>query len=355
MGILRTIFALAVAIAHAGGIFGYVPMNGDAAVQAFYVVSGFYMALVFTEKYSALANPALTFWLNRYLRLAPPYILLAGISLWVVNRGLLDGLDLRVQLLIMLSQLSMLGQDIFAFVAVDQTSGNLFFVKNFHTLGGTSAAPLLSFLPIPQGWTLGLEAAFYLLVPLLVRCRTLTLSLLAAAILVLHVAGMYLLGLRGDPWTYRFFPFELAVFLFGMLAYRAMRVGWVSRHRAIIFTALVAVAIVYHYIPGGWTEKRWVYILAFSLSVPTIFQYTRASALDRLIGDLSYPLYIVHLLAFSVVRNFIGGQWVIPVELAAAIGCALLITLLIERPIDRLRDWLSLSSRPRPAEAMARP
>src|SRR5258708_9845515 len=88
MGTLRTIFALAVAIAHAGGIFGYVPMNGDAAVQAFYVVSGFYMALVFTEKYSALANPALTFWLNRYLRLAPPYILLAGVSPCAGDPGL---------------------------------------------------------------------------------------------------------------------------------------------------------------------------------------------------------------------------------------------------------------------------
>ncbi len=356
MGALRTIFALAVAIAHAGGIFGYVPMNGDTAVQAFYVVSGFYMALVFTEKYSALATPALTFWLNRYLRLAPAYILLAGISLWVVNRGLLDNLDLRTQLLVTLSQLSMLGQDVFAFIAVDLTSGNLFFVKNFHMLESTSAAPLLSFMPIPQGWTLGLEAAFYLLVPLLVRCRTTTLSLLAAAILALHVAGMYLLGLRGDPWTYRFFPFELAVFLFGMLAYRAMRAGWVSRHRAIIFAVLVAVAIVYHYMPGGGAEKRWAYILAFSLSVPTIFQYTKASAVDRWIGDLSYPLYIVHLLAFSVVKNFIGDHhWLVPVELAGAIGCALLISLLIERPIDRLRDRLSRSSRPPPAEAMARP
>src|SRR5258708_24774734 len=96
MGTLRTIFALAVAIAHAGGLRGYWPMNGDTAVQAFYVVSGFYMALVFTEKYSTLASPARTFWLNRYLRLPPAYILLSAIPLWVRNPALLDCLGHRL-------------------------------------------------------------------------------------------------------------------------------------------------------------------------------------------------------------------------------------------------------------------
>ena len=353
MGTLRTIFALAVAIAHAGGLRGYWPMNGDTAVQAFYVVSGFYMALVFTEKYSALASPARTFWLNRYLRLAPAYILLAAISLWVVNPALLDGLDLRLRGLIVLSQISILGQDIFAFLGIDLTSNHLFFVKNFHTLQGTSAAPLLNFLPIPQGWTLGLEAAFYLLVPWLNRCRTLTLALLALAILLLHIAGMYVFGLRGDPWTYRFFPFELAIFLFGMLAYRTMTAGFVTRRKAITFAALVTAAIAYHYIPGGGSEKRWAYVVVFALSVPTIFQFSKASAFDRWIGDLSYPLYIVHLLAFAVVRKFIAGDWLVPIELAAAIACALAITLLIERPIDRLRDRLSKPPQSLPAEAIA--
>lgn len=85
-------FRAAVAISHAGGLGGYVPMNGDAAVQAFYVISGFYMALVFTEKYSAAETPARTFWISRYLRLAPAYILVSGISLLLVHPDLLDAL-----------------------------------------------------------------------------------------------------------------------------------------------------------------------------------------------------------------------------------------------------------------------
>jgi peptidoglycan/LPS O-acetylase OafA/YrhL len=353
MGTLRTIFALAVAIAHAGGIAGYVPMNGDTAVQAFYVVSGFYMAMVFTEKYAVLARPARTFWLSRYLRLAPAYIVVAAISLWIVNRGLLDGLDVRAWLLIMISQVAMLGQDVFAFLAIDHATGQLFFVKNFHALDRNAATSLLAYLPVPQGWTLGLEAAFYLCVPLLARRRTRTLALLAAAILSLHLAGMYLLGLRGDPWTYRFFPFELAVFLFGMLAYRAMRAGWVSRYPPAIFPTLVVLAVAYHYIPGGGAEKRWVYVVALALSVPTIFQFTKASAVDRWIGDFSYPLYIVHLLAFAVVGKFVSGGWLVPAELAAAVGAALILTLAIEHPMDRLRARLSRSDRVPPAAATA--
>jgi peptidoglycan/LPS O-acetylase OafA/YrhL len=339
MGTLRTIFALAVAISHAGGITGYVPMNGDAAVQAFYVISGFYMAMVFAEKYSAVEAPARTFWTSRYLRLAPAYLIVSALALWLVEPSPLDGLPLHLRALVLISQLSILGQDVFAFVGVD-VSGHLFFVKNFHALVGTTATPMLNYLPVPQGWTLGVEAAFYCTVPWLVRCRTATLASAAGTILMLHALGMHVLGLRGDPWTYRFFPFELAVFLFGMLAYRAMAAGWVSQYQGATFCALTALALAYHYIPGGGAEKRWAFIVALAVALPTIFAFTNSSMLDRWIGDLSYPLYIVHLLAFKVVQQTIGGRWLVSIELAAAIVGAGLIAILVDRPVDALRGRL---------------
>jgi peptidoglycan/LPS O-acetylase OafA/YrhL len=134
-----------------------------------------------------------------------------------------------------------------------------------------------------------------------------------------------------------------------------MRAGWVSRYKAAIFTTLVALAIAYHYIPGGGAEKRWVYVVALALAVPTIFQFSKTSAVDRWIGDLSYPLYIVHLLAFAVAGKFIAGWWLVPAQLAAAIGAALLLTLVIEHPVDRLRSKLSRSGRVRSAGPGARP
>ena len=51
MGLLRVILALSVAVAHFGGFFGYTIAGGFAAVQMFYIISGFYMATILTEKY----------------------------------------------------------------------------------------------------------------------------------------------------------------------------------------------------------------------------------------------------------------------------------------------------------------
>ena len=56
MGILRFILALAVVFVHTGHIYGsdfYGTrlMGGVVAVQAFYIISGFYMALILNTKY----------------------------------------------------------------------------------------------------------------------------------------------------------------------------------------------------------------------------------------------------------------------------------------------------------------
>ena len=51
MGILRTILALAVVVYHSYKLFGFRMCGGQVAVEAFYIISGFYMALVLNEKY----------------------------------------------------------------------------------------------------------------------------------------------------------------------------------------------------------------------------------------------------------------------------------------------------------------
>jgi peptidoglycan/LPS O-acetylase OafA/YrhL len=51
MGILRFILALSVVIFHAGACWGVKMVQGQVAVQAFYLISGFYMALILNGKY----------------------------------------------------------------------------------------------------------------------------------------------------------------------------------------------------------------------------------------------------------------------------------------------------------------
>jgi peptidoglycan/LPS O-acetylase OafA/YrhL len=85
MGILRFLLALAVIASHANGIGIPLPhekpypswaifmVDGRQAVALFFIISGFYMAMVLNTKYQ---NSTLKFYGNRFLRLWPTYIII---------------------------------------------------------------------------------------------------------------------------------------------------------------------------------------------------------------------------------------------------------------------------------------
>ncbi|MDH6355821.1 peptidoglycan/LPS O-acetylase OafA/YrhL [Dysgonomonas sp. PH5-45] len=72
MGIIRLLLAISVVINHSTAIFGCRLVGGAVAVQAFYIISGFYMAMILTEKYVGKGSYKL-FISNRFLRLYPIY------------------------------------------------------------------------------------------------------------------------------------------------------------------------------------------------------------------------------------------------------------------------------------------
>lgn len=65
MGIIRILLAISVAIHHTGPIFGHTLFGGDGIVQSFFVISGFYVTMIYTEKsYSR----KLEFYKSRFFR-----------------------------------------------------------------------------------------------------------------------------------------------------------------------------------------------------------------------------------------------------------------------------------------------
>ena len=75
MGVVRVLLALAVLLSHLPPA-SYKILSGALAVQAFFVVSGFYMALVLDGKY----RDTWLFYSNRILRLAPTYAFMCGLG-----------------------------------------------------------------------------------------------------------------------------------------------------------------------------------------------------------------------------------------------------------------------------------
>src|SRR5205823_6599909 len=118
----------------------------------------------------------------------------------------LPALDWWSAALLVGTQIIMWGQDFYLFLTIK--GGSLAFLSNFTT----DPHPLYLLLLIPQGWTLGLEFSFYILAPFIVRRSFRTVALILAASLLLRLSLQFWFGYSGDPWSYRFFPSELALF-----------------------------------------------------------------------------------------------------------------------------------------------
>ena len=74
MGFLRFILAITVILAHNGALFGFTFVGGLAAVQIFFMISGFYMTMVLNMKYIGSGSYKI-FIVNRILRLYPAYLI----------------------------------------------------------------------------------------------------------------------------------------------------------------------------------------------------------------------------------------------------------------------------------------
>ena len=120
MGLIRVILALSVLGVHyhIQPQLGFV--GGTVAVKFFYMISGFYMALILERKnnYKSIKS----FYVSRYLRLFPIYIIFA-ISCVTGNFGntiygrnfITDDLPLLTQLVVIITNISIIGQDVLFF------------------------------------------------------------------------------------------------------------------------------------------------------------------------------------------------------------------------------------------------
>lgn len=338
MGTIRVLLALAVVAFHTTPIYGLHMPDGVVAVQAFYVISGFYMSLILTDRYSGRVAD---FYANRSLRLYPVYwlsLLLTLAAIWFSGRlgPLWSSAPAGAILPGVLVNFALIGQDWSVF-----------------------AAPSVQrLIALPQAWTLAVEITFYAFAPWLARWRTRwVVALFVASLVARHIA--YLNGLNGDPWNYRFFPFELAFFLAGMLGHRyydhvlkdQQDSIYLKSFSFVALAVVIAVTLTFQHfmgttevspLYGNWA--RWEYSGMIALSVPFIFWLTRNSQADSIIGDFSYPIYMVHFAPIFLLQPLMGGRpsfGVVVAALSAGLAAAM---LLLTEPIEHLRRLIASHS-----------
>ena len=381
MGTLRLTLALIVAIGHlrlGGQLYG---IGHIIAVKAFFVISGFYMALVLNGKYRERA--ASLFYRNRILRLFPAYYAVLIITLVTAiyfsprplrlsnyvdlplwTRLAASGHGWPVIAWMTFSNLSLFGLHWGQSVCVHLTSGALAL-----TGPDVSCPPgyfsLISYSPIQPAWTLSVELLFYAVAPFLAVRRFKTIVLLVLIGAALRI-GMGAVGLDSNPWNRTWFVFEFVYFALGILSFHLYRFidsrsdFPVKLAGISAFAGMMILSCFWKDLlppsfslqqPGPWGN---IFYFLLALAIPVIFLWSKDLRADNWLGELAYPAYICHILVLSMIDEF-GGEkfhaavgshfgWILLHLLAIGLMSWLLVRLII-KPVESIRLRLMENAR----------
>ena len=310
MGLIRLLLALIVVVAHTGNSLKILN-NGSDCVQLFFIISGFYIFLILDKKYYKLSNSYYYFITNRVLRIFPMYfgILFLAISYALYSSkfsprlpndlaayvAFWDQLEVKYLTLLITLNFTILGQEVLSFFSHVQDGPALI----FNPEGGI----LSQFIFIPQAWSIGMEFWFYILAPFLFKLKNKQIVIIIIILVTLKYLFLNEFS-NSYNWKYRVHFFELVYFLLGGISYKLIKIKKLNQlTRKLIFMMLIIYIVSINLFTDNLIIK-WGTYLVFSLAIPVIFRLTSKSKIDKFLGDLSYPLYIIHILIIAVSREF---------------------------------------------------
>ena len=374
MGCLRTTLAILVVLFHAGGLGApELPLpNGRLAVQMFYVVSGFYMCLILNEKYRG-AGTTWLFYSNRVLRLWPPillvnllillqFLVMGEAYLFRLRAGLGDtlallaGFELTTLAYLAAVNLLVLGQDSLWFIGIDTTGALVFAPFPDHPAHNGSSFSLNHPL-----FTVAIEAAFYLVSPFVLR-RGWRLVLGLAGLGALYHLGLRALGLYGVAWSYHLFLSAAYFYFLGATSYYLYRklrdrglLDLLAGHRRLTIAGLGLGLAVMHLLALHAPVAGLLMAPVLVLLIPVLFHESRASVGDRLIGELSFGVYLVHYPLLLLLRDPLSPAALGIAGCLLSLAAATVLHLALERPIDRWRQRRARAAQPQPVRHRPQP
>lgn len=348
MGSLRFLLALAVAGGHAASMFGFAAtwiMPGSRAVQIFYIISGFLMAMILNGKYADTPRGNWIFYTNRGVKIFAPYLVILAVTLatcllskvltgnalllnpWFTEAG---NMTFATWAFAILTNIFIVGQE-WGFLLIYR-AGSLFF-----DLQAFEHPPMATqFIVILPAWTLSIELLFYVLAPFILRRNVVLIFIIAYLIYRLRFEA-YSLGFNSEATTYRFFPFEVGLFLWGAVCFK-IGTALPSINKQIAAAITVALILTVTFLPPDLGKGQHRLYFWIGLFLPVLLEFGRRYRWDRSLGELSYPLYLVHWPVGAFLAALLGpGSAIDPIlAVLLSIGIALLINRGIVKPLD---DW----------------
>lgn len=343
MGTIRFLLAISVLISHLHIQENkYFLNNGSDSVQLFFIISGFYMFMILKNKYSKIKNAYFYFISNRFLRIYPIYYIVLIITIAYAFYSIKFSPNLPNDFapffafynqlsnfylyLLGFLNLSIIGQESLSFF--NYGFDNLIFLPENKNI-------LSQFTFIPQAWSIGMEFWFYIFCPFFSKLRTKNLITIIVLIFLIKTYFIYNIS-NSYNWEYRFIFFELFLFLLGGFIYNNFK-NIQSNWSPYIFLSSIIYVCFLNLTIEIYIIKHLFYIL-FSLSIPLIFKLTKNNKLDKFLGDLSFPIYICHILTINIAKEFIFTNKFLYLSFVILLTILLSIFLLkISNPIEKFR------------------
>ncbi len=346
MGIIRFYLALVVACSHFQQLlFGPVDlslihhittlgMNAGWAIFFFYVISGFLISFVLDKKYSPTLEGNLYFYKARLTRIYSLYWPIYFFSAVILFPRPYEGSS---YILDKITSIFLLGVD-WRVTFVDYPN---------------------SYFPFPIGlnaaWTLGVEMLFYMIAPFLLRSFSAVIFVFLLSVSVRIPAAIFELGIS---WTYMNFSTTICFFLLGHLSYRYSQYLVINPKRNSFIFLGSSIFFLMIAANTGKFENIYFYIsiTLFSLGLPSIFSLTKDNKYMNFLGNLSFPIYLIHILCLLMLPSSILNSLIslfsdkvlacyvsIILYLISVTIVAIPVFLLIERPtaflFHKVLDW----------------
>lgn len=337
MGLIRLYLAISVLIFHypltteslrfVNSLF----LDSQIAINMFFLMSGFYISLGLNNRYRDPSQNS-TFYIGRLLRLWPAYLIsllfliptgkLQAVAHWILE------LPAALKYLAIFSNATMIGNDLLVHLSV--IDGRTIFSEYGIDPHHNGSSYILNF----PSWSLSVEVMFYILAPFIVRSLRTSLIVLSMSI----IACLYVKFINPDLVTrFRVDLFYSNLFIYfglGMLGYRLSQCAKSRTLPEAIKYLVPAYLLSFIALPNNY---GWLYV-TLSLAIPTLFELTKSNKFYKFFGDLSYPIYILHMPIALLIVWALDLQYAPAVSLFFAVTLAsAMVVLFIERPIDRFR------------------
>ena len=311
-GFYRWIMAVMVVIGHLGP--NYLWLLAPAAVKGFFVLSGYIVSYILDTRYLHLAHGIPRYCLNRALRVYPAY--------WAVT---------------IMSAITALALPHLSAQRAITLPPPPDWTTNLLILGGSS------YQLVQVAWSLRIEMMWWLLIPLIILKWSETI------IALLLIGSCFTATMYFSVWG------GALPFILGTLLYHRKRIALPDMPQALgmafIGLHLVALGICIY---ARYSPSDLVLWFAFIslLHVPIIYYLSGIDSrrvrplikrLDAFLGELAYPIFLVHMLASVFARLFIPGlttnSWeAFAAGFVIASVLAMIIVCVVENPVCRLRQ-----------------